>query len=47
MSSFAKEIISKIEEIKENTNKGTLLSSEEFEVLFLASLLEEESNGNS
>lgn len=45
MSNFAKEIVSRIEEIKTGASTGKPLSNEDMEVLFLASLLEEESNG--
>ena len=47
MSNFATEVVARIEEIKANTNKGSALTQEDLEVLFLASLLEEEGHGNS
>lgn len=47
MSNFATEVVNKIEEIKVSTSKGTPLTQEDLEVLFLASLLEEEGHGNS
>ena len=45
MSNFANEIVEKIEEIKKSAGEGNPLKTEELEVLFLASLLEEEGNG--
>jgi len=45
MSNFAKEVVDKIEKIKSSAKDGGSLSSEDLEVLFLASLLEEEGNG--
>ena len=47
MSNFATEVVVKIEEIKASTSKGNALTQEDLEVLFLASLLEEEGHGNS
>lgn len=47
MSNFATEVVKKIEEIKVSTASGSSLSQEDLEVLFLASLLEEEGHGNS
>jgi hypothetical protein len=47
MSNFANEIIQRIEDIKKNASTGAPLKSEDLEVLFLASLLEEEGNGGS
>ncbi|CBW25031.1 hypothetical protein BMS_0091 [Halobacteriovorax marinus SJ] len=47
MSNFANEVVSKIEEIKTRSKEGKALSPDDLEVLFLASLLEEEGNGNS
>lgn len=45
MSSFSEEIVSALKAIKENGSKEIEHSKEEMEVLFLASLLEEENNG--
>mgnify|MGYP000235433426 CR=1 FL=1 len=45
MSSFSEEIVSALESIKENGSKNLEHTQEEMEVLFLASLLEEENNG--
>ncbi|WP_290733518.1 hypothetical protein [Halobacteriovorax sp. JY17] len=47
MSNFATEVVAKIEEIKKSTQAGTALTQDDLEVLFLASLLEEEGHGNS
>lgn len=46
MSNFANEVVEKIEEIKSSAKDGKSLSSDDLEVLFLASLLEEEGNGS-
>ncbi len=45
MSNFAKEVVEKIEKIKSSAKEGISLSTDDLEVLFLASLLEEEGNG--
>ena len=45
MSTFSEEIVSALESIRQSNLDGKEHTQEEMEVLFLASLLEEENNG--
>ncbi len=47
MSNFSKEIVDKLEAIRQSGSEGKEHSKEEMEILFLASLLEEENNGRN
>jgi len=47
MSNFSKEIVDALDSLKKSAADGKEHTNEEMEVLFLASLLEEENNGRN
>ena len=47
MSDFTNEIVTALDKLRQNSKDGKEHTPQEMEVLFLASLLEEENNGRS